>query len=240
MKKSLALLILFSLVFFLLCSCEKSSSYEKQMDLISDQDITYNCLQLGNVIDDGKIAVFLNFTSKYKVDKMELKGALLDRKGNAVYVFDDSTTFATPSLETKFIIMVDKALLGKISEASFVKINAYTTETFSSESGTPSAVVSSTQTSYTSIIIIAFILFVIVVPVSVITISYFKNYADDNDDNTDKTQENKPPIKKFKKEDIISNTTKFDKFEEIKKYKELLDAGIITQEEFEAKKKELL
>ena len=31
-----------------------------------------------------------------------------------------------------------------------------------------------------------------------------------------------------------------DKFEEIKKYKELLDIGIITQEEFDAKKKELL
>ena len=31
-----------------------------------------------------------------------------------------------------------------------------------------------------------------------------------------------------------------DKFEEIKKYKELLDSGIITQEEFDAKKKELL
>lgn len=30
-----------------------------------------------------------------------------------------------------------------------------------------------------------------------------------------------------------------DKFEEIKKYKELLDVGIITQKEFESKKKEL-
>lgn len=33
---------------------------------------------------------------------------------------------------------------------------------------------------------------------------------------------------------------RMDKFEEIRKYKELLDEGIITQEEFEAKKKELL
>ena len=31
-----------------------------------------------------------------------------------------------------------------------------------------------------------------------------------------------------------------DKFEEIKKYKALMDDGIITQEEFETKKKELL
>lgn len=34
--------------------------------------------------------------------------------------------------------------------------------------------------------------------------------------------------------------TKPDKFEEIKKYKELLDSGAITQEEYDAKKKELL
>lgn len=33
---------------------------------------------------------------------------------------------------------------------------------------------------------------------------------------------------------------KLDKFEEMKKYKELLDSGIITQEEFDAKKKEIL
>lgn len=32
----------------------------------------------------------------------------------------------------------------------------------------------------------------------------------------------------------------YDKFEEIKKYKELLDGGIITQEEFDIKKKEIL
>ena len=37
-----------------------------------------------------------------------------------------------------------------------------------------------------------------------------------------------------------SNDTSTDKFEEIKKYKALMDDGIITQEEFETKKKELL
>jgi hypothetical protein len=33
---------------------------------------------------------------------------------------------------------------------------------------------------------------------------------------------------------------KYDKFDEVKNYKDLLDQGIITQEEFDAKKKELL
>lgn len=39
---------------------------------------------------------------------------------------------------------------------------------------------------------------------------------------------------------IEQKANPIDKFEEIKKYKELLDDGIITQEEFDAKKKELL
>lgn len=37
-----------------------------------------------------------------------------------------------------------------------------------------------------------------------------------------------------------SNEATPDKFEEIKKFKELMDDGIITQEEFETKKRELL
>jgi hypothetical protein len=36
------------------------------------------------------------------------------------------------------------------------------------------------------------------------------------------------------------NEEKVDKFAEIKKYKDLLDSGIITQEEFDKKKSELL
>ena len=38
----------------------------------------------------------------------------------------------------------------------------------------------------------------------------------------------------------VKTASKLDKFDEIKKYKELLDAGIITQEEFEIEKKKLL
>ena len=37
-----------------------------------------------------------------------------------------------------------------------------------------------------------------------------------------------------------TNTAQVDPYEEVKKAKELLDAGIITQEDFEAKKKQLL
>lgn len=38
----------------------------------------------------------------------------------------------------------------------------------------------------------------------------------------------------------FSNNTSFDNYDELKKLKELLDMGIITQKEFEIKKKELL
>ncbi len=54
--------------------------------------------------------------------------------------------------------------------------------------------------------------------------------------NTKKFAEPEEVNEVSKKEEI----PKLDKFEEIKKYKDLLDNGIITQEEFDAKKKELL
>ena len=39
---------------------------------------------------------------------------------------------------------------------------------------------------------------------------------------------------------VDNDAKKMDKFDEIRKYKELLDQGIITQDEFEEKKRELL
>lgn len=41
-------------------------------------------------------------------------------------------------------------------------------------------------------------------------------------------------------DEIIKDTTSLDPYEEVKKAKELLDMGIISEEEFEIKKKELL
>ena len=53
----------------------------------------------------------------------------------------------------------------------------------------------------------------------------------------DKKNENKQPEKL---EEIKTQQNENDKFDEIKKYKELLDTGIITEEQFETKKKQLL
>ncbi len=47
-------------------------------------------------------------------------------------------------------------------------------------------------------------------------------------------------IDKMKPEQIKSNSTNTSSADELKKYKELLDSGVISQEEFEAKKKQLL
>ncbi len=44
----------------------------------------------------------------------------------------------------------------------------------------------------------------------------------------------------FKKTNIIDSNDEMKKAEAIRKYKELLDCGAITKEEFEKKKKELL
>jgi hypothetical protein len=43
-----------------------------------------------------------------------------------------------------------------------------------------------------------------------------------------------------KKNELEKPAAKADKFEEMKRYKELLDLGIVTEEEYEKKKKELL
>lgn len=47
-------------------------------------------------------------------------------------------------------------------------------------------------------------------------------------------------IDKMKSEQIKSNSTNTSSADELKKYKELLDSGVISQEEFEAKKTQLL
>ncbi len=46
--------------------------------------------------------------------------------------------------------------------------------------------------------------------------------------------------KNAKKTATVSTTIQVSPADELKKFKELLDAGVITQEEFDAKKKQLL
>ena len=48
------------------------------------------------------------------------------------------------------------------------------------------------------------------------------------------------PKEQEKPQQIINNIKETSNADELKKYKELIDSGVITQEEFDAKKKELL
>ena len=76
------------------------------------------------------------------------------------------------------------------------------------------------------------------IAVAAITINFPKRRDNQsNKDNCDSNQTDSQPVVERKTEE---NGHTPDKFEELKKYKELLDLGIITQEEFEVKKKELL
>ena len=65
-----------------------------------------------------------------------------------------------------------------------------------------------------------------------------QNFKEKFADGLNKTKDNVSNL--FSKFGNKKEKQKIDPIEEIKKYKELLDAEIITQEEFEKKKKELL
>ena len=130
MKRLLPILVLLALVLASLSSC--ASSHEdlpkQTANEIPEQSITYTNFTFGNVIQDGKQAVFFNFASDYTVAKMEIAGTLLDKDGNVIYSFDESITFGTSSYNPEFAIRIDKELIKKVKNVSFAKIKAYTTE----------------------------------------------------------------------------------------------------------------
>ena len=130
MKRLLPILVLLALVLASLSSC---ASYHEDLpkqtaNEIPEQSITYTNFTFGNVIQDGKQAVFFNFASDYTVTKMEIAGTLLDKDGNVIHSFDESITFGTSSYNPEFAIRIDKELIKKVTDVSFTKIKAYTTE----------------------------------------------------------------------------------------------------------------
>ena len=235
MKKTLYLLALLMYCVFLLCSCSNSKG-----KIIPEQNINYTNFQRGNVIDDGEIAIYLNFDSSYTVSKLEIKGDLKDKNGNIIYSFDENTTFSDPSKSPTTIIFVDQNIAKNVSRVSFTKIKAYTNGALSNVVGVPSAVVPR-QTNYVTPIIVMLILGAIftMLPIIIIKLADDKNDKD-NIENALLTDQDKKCDEILENSKIQKTDRQSDKFEEIKKYKELLDMGIITQEEFDAKKKELL
>ena len=91
-------------------------------------NISYTHLEFGNAVDEGKQAVFFNFSSDFIVIKMEINGVLLDKSGDTIYSFDTALTFSSPSINPKFPIRIDANLIKNVNSASFTKIKAYTTQ----------------------------------------------------------------------------------------------------------------
>ena len=109
MEKILTKIILLLLGFSLLSFCVACSNDEK-INIIPQNSISYTHLEFGNVIDEGKQAVFFNFSSDYIVIKMEIDGILLDKNGNTICGFGTTLTFSPPSKNPEIPIRIDANL----------------------------------------------------------------------------------------------------------------------------------
>lgn len=234
MKKTLSIFIIFLSV-FLLYSCSGTN-----LNTIPEQNIRYTNLYTGNVIDDGEIAVFLNFDSDFPVSEMEIEGDLLDRNGRSIHKFDTKMTFQSPSDEPSIVVFVSSDIVTKISTASIGQIKAYTVEPISLDKSSPAAAESSSTVDWIAVFFLLVVPVMFVLVVGVVSIILMKSQKKENDD-TEMCQNDNCIISQERvKLSEDNQKLKIDKFEEIKRYKELLDMGIITQEEFEGKKKDLL
>ena len=129
MKNNLLLFILLVLSIFTLSSCASNVESEKEkINIIPEQNIKYVNFEFGNVIQDGKQAVFFSFSSDYSVTKIEVVGILLDKNGDTVHAFDTAMQFGTPSKNPEMAIRIESGLIKYVKSVSFTKITAYTNE----------------------------------------------------------------------------------------------------------------
>lgn len=137
MKKifSVILFVSATLMLFIFSSCVFNNDSKKEtLNEIPEQSITYTNFTYGNVIQDGKQAIFLNFASDYTVDKIEIAGTLLDKEKNGIHYFETSRTFDTPSYNPELFIRIEAGLVKYVESVSFTKIKAYTTQSISANS----------------------------------------------------------------------------------------------------------
>lgn len=134
MKKifSVILFVSATLMLFIFSSCVSNNDSNKEtLNEIPEQSITYTNFTFGNVIQDGKQAIFLNFASDYTVDKIEIAGTLLDKEKNGIHFFETSRTFDTPLYNPELFIRIETGLVKYVESVSFTKIKAYTTQSIS-------------------------------------------------------------------------------------------------------------
>lgn len=137
MKKTSSVILFVSIILmlFVLSSCGSGNdSKQEASNEIPEQCITYTNFTFGNVIQDGKQAIFLNFASDYTVTKIEIAGALLDKDENSIHSFETSLTFATPSYNPELSVRIEVGLVKYIKSVSFTKIKAYTAQSIDANS----------------------------------------------------------------------------------------------------------
>ena len=128
MKKfSIVFVLLVAVLTFFSCAVPQNSNKELMNEIPKD-NISYINFTFGNVIDEGKQAVFFNFNSDYTVSKIEFAGALLDGDGNVIYSFDTSMNFGTQSCNPEPVIRIEADLIKSVKSVSFSKVKAYTKE----------------------------------------------------------------------------------------------------------------
>lgn len=112
-------------------ACMDINSNSDKVYEIPQSSISYVDFEIGNVIDEGKQAVFFNFVSDFPVKKIEAKGTLYDKDGGALQAINISLSFATPSRTPEPVVRVEAGLVKYIASVSFSEIKAYTTEKIS-------------------------------------------------------------------------------------------------------------
>lgn len=133
MKKIITIIAILTLSIFSLCACSLfSTPAEEKNNVIPEQNIKYSHYEIGNVIDEGKQAVFINFTSDYNVKKIEVSGNLLDKNNNVLYSFETTLNFDTPTKKPDPFVLVNKDIVLNILSVSITKVKAYTAEDINS------------------------------------------------------------------------------------------------------------
>lgn len=114
---------------FMLASCAQNDQLptfgEEKYYEVPNSSVRYSHLEFGNVICDGKQAVFINFNSDYPVDRVAAKGSLLDQNGNVIYTFDEGITFSSTN-KPELPVRIEKELIKSVRSVSFTEIKAYT------------------------------------------------------------------------------------------------------------------
>ena len=130
MRKIILLISVLLIILCAFCSCSVFSqgSEERASNLIPEDNIRFKNYSIGNVIDEGKQAIFFRFVSEYSVMRIEATGVLLDGSGETIYTFDYSSGIGAPSKTPEIFIRVEADVVKKVKSVSITSLKAYTSE----------------------------------------------------------------------------------------------------------------